>query len=145
MDVDESRHGWFKPRWDICPRTWQRLPGTPKRSAYDKGAIALPSNCSQPEAASRMLSSSRTTLPSWLSLTTSSRHFIIFIYRSPSNPSAASSASVDLINAFPGFCPTTLSTVVRITPLVTLECYFSWSIPCLKLQGEDTLEMPLEL
>ena len=43
----------------------------------------------QPEAASRMLFSSETTLPSFPSLTTSSRHFIIFVYQSPSNPSAS--------------------------------------------------------
>src|SRR6266508_1946414 len=54
-------------------------------SAYNKGVIALPSNCNQPEAASRMLSLSETTLP-FLFLTTSSRHFVIFIYQSPSNP-----------------------------------------------------------
>ena len=50
--------------------------------------------------------------------------------------------------AFPDFYPTTFSTIiaiVRTTPLATLECFFSWSIPDLKLQGEGTLEIPLEL
>ena len=59
----------------------QDLTATP-----DKGAIALPSNCNQPEAASRMLSSSETTLPSF---PTSWCHFITLMYRSPSNPSAS--------------------------------------------------------
>ena len=59
----------------------QDLTATP-----DKGAIALPSNCNQPEAASRMLSSSETTLPSF---PTSWRHFITLMYWSPSNSSAS--------------------------------------------------------
>ena len=57
----------------------------------------------------------------------------------------ASSTSVGPITAFPGFCPTTLSTMVKTMPLGTLERYFSWSIPCLKLRGEGTLELLLEL
>jgi hypothetical protein len=58
---------------------------------------------------------------------------------------ATSSTSVVPITAFPGFCPTTLSTMVRTTPLAILECCFSWSIPCLELKGEGTLEIHLEL
>ena len=69
-------------------RGWTHRDSEEFLNGYDKGTIALPSNCNQPEAAS-----SETPLPSVHSLTTSSRDFVIFVYQTPSN-SPASTGSV---------------------------------------------------
>ena len=74
--------GWAHGPTRTMDDRWSwRLRRTPRRSAYDKGAIALPSNCNA--------ASSETPLPSVLFLTTPSRHFVIFVYQSPPNSPAS--------------------------------------------------------